>query len=110
MNNFMIIYYAPAELMAQMANVTPEQAEEGMKPWLAWKDKVGDRMINFGAPLIGGITVQPNGVTGPSDKEVSGFSIVQCESMDEAKSLVVDHPHLHWGDGCYIEVYEFARM
>jgi hypothetical protein len=110
MKNFMIIYYAPAELMAQMANVTPEQAAEGMKPWMAWKDKVGDRMVNFGAPLVGGVTVHPNGTSGPCDKEVSGFSIVECENMDEAKSLVADHPHLAWAEGCYIEVYEFARM
>lgn len=28
------------------------------------------------------------------------------EDMEKAKELVKDHPHLEFGDGCYIEIYE----
>lgn len=106
----MVIYYAPAELMAQMANATPEQAAEGMKPWLAWKEKLGEKLVDLGAPLVGGVKVLPDGSGESSQKEVSGFSILQAENIDEAKSLLIDHPHSAWSGGCDIEVHEFAQM
>lgn len=110
MKKFMVIYHAPAELMAQMANATPEQAAEGMKPWLAWKDKLGEKLVDLGAPLMGGIKLLPDGTTEMSKKEVSGFSILQAENMDEAKSLLLNHPHLAWSGGCDIELHEFTQM
>ncbi len=35
MSNFIVFYHAPASAMEQMATATPEQKEEGMKPWMA---------------------------------------------------------------------------
>lgn len=32
MKNYLVIYNAPAEAMAKMANVTPEQQAKGMEP------------------------------------------------------------------------------
>jgi len=49
MKKFMVIYHAPAEAVAQMESATPEQKAEGMKPWLAWKDSVGNKLVDFGA-------------------------------------------------------------
>jgi len=40
--------------MAEMAKATPEQREEGMKPWMAWAKKTGKLLVYFGTPLKGG--------------------------------------------------------
>jgi hypothetical protein len=37
---------------------------------------------------------------------VNGYSIIQAESMEEAVELLKEHPHLHWAEGCKIEVFE----
>ena len=110
MKRFMVIYHAPAEAMAEMANVTPEQKEAGMKPWFEWKDRVGDHLIDFGAPLMGGTRLLPDGSTEMSNKEVSGYSILQAESIEQAKSLLSGHPHLACTGGCDIEVHECIQM
>lgn len=106
----MIIYHAPAEAMAQMANATEEQKMEGMKPWMAWKDSVGNAMVDMGAPLFGGIKLNPDGTSESSAKEVSGYSILQGRSLEEVKGHLKNHPHLAWNDGCDIEVHECAEM
>ena len=84
MKNFIVIYHAPAEAMAAMAEATPEQKMEGMKPWMAWKDSVGDKMVDFGAPLMPGLRLLPDGTTENSTKEVTGYSILKAEDIEDA--------------------------
>lgn len=110
MKRFVVIYHAPAEAMAAMGEATPEQKAEGMKPWLAWKDRLGDKLLDFGAPLVGGQLLKPDGTTQTSTKDVSGYSIIQANDIEEAKSLLIDHPHLQWTGGCDIEVHECVAM
>lgn len=110
MKNFIVIYHAPAEAMAAMAEATPEQKMEGMKPWMAWKDTVGEKMVDFGAPLMPGLKLLPDGTTGNSTKEVTGYSIIQADDMEGAKSLLKGHPHLAWAGGCDIELHECIAM
>ena len=110
MKKFVVIYHAPAEAMAKMGEATEEEKMEGMKPWMAWKDSLGDKLVDFGAPLVGGQRVLPDGSSQHSTKDVSGYSILQANDMDEAKSLLKSHPHLAWTDGCDIEVHECIPM
>ena len=110
MKKFVVIYHAPPEAMAAMADASPEQKAEGMKPWFAWKDSLGDKLIDFGAPLVGGQQILADGSTKTSTKEVTGYSMIQAEDMEEAKSLLASHPHLKWTDGCDIEVHECISM
>ena len=106
MKKFIVIYHAPAEAMAQMANVTPEEMQEGMKPWMDWAAKCGDQLVDMGTPLMGGQRVLPDGTSQDSTREVTGYSVLQANDMAEAKSLVDGHPHLAWTGGCEIEVHE----
>ena len=110
MKKFIAVYYAPAEAMAAMANITPEQAAEGMKPWFAWKEKCGDAVVDFGSPLMPGNRIEPSGSWSASTAQVTGFSILQGGSLDEVKAFFDGHPHLSWAPGCAIDVHEFAPM
>ena len=40
---------------------------------------------------------------------VGGFSVLQAQSIDEASSLLEDHPHFH-APGASIEVHEMLPM
>ena len=108
MKKYLLIYHAPAEVMAGMATATDEQKAESMKPWFAWKDKLGDQLVDFGAPLMGGQRLLPDGSSKDSTKEVTGYSIIKANSMEDAKTLLSGHPHLH--GGCDIEVHETIAM
>ena len=105
MKKFMVIYFAPTDAMEKMQDVTPEQAAEGMKPWMEWAEKCGSGLVDMGTPLGNGVKMT-TASSQPSDKQVVGYSILQAEDMEAAKKMVEAHPHLSWTDGCEIEVYE----
>ena len=110
MKKFIVIYHAPAEAMEMMANATPEQKAEGMKPWMAWAEKCGSQLIDLGAPLVGGQELIPDGTSKASTKEVTGYSLLQADDMEGAKALLQGHPHLAWTGGCTIEVHETVPL
>ena len=109
MKKFIVTYHMPADTWQQSKNASPEEMAEGMKPWMAWAEKCGEALVDFGTPLSGGQKVTSDGTT-PSEKDVAGYSILQAESMDDAVKLMVDHPHLKWSGGCEIEVHESMPM
>jgi len=106
MKRFLVIYNAPVEAMAEMSKATPEQKEADMKVWFAWKDSMGDKLIDFGAPLVRGQRIQSDRSVQAAANAVSGYSIIQAHNMDEAKTMLSNHPHLQWEDGCDIEIHE----
>lgn len=110
MKKFIVLYHAPAEAVAAMGEPTPEQMKEGMKPWMEWAKKCGNKLVDLGTPLTNGQKVHPNGSSSNSTREVQGYSILDAESMEEAKSLLDGHPHLSWNDDCAIEIYESTPM
>lgn len=105
MKKFIVIYYAPASAVEQMSKASPEDMKKGMEPWMAWAQKVGDKMVDLGTPLGNGQKVTKSGATA-SDSQVNGYSILQAEDMDGAVEMLKGHPHLDWAEGCEIEVYE----
>jgi hypothetical protein len=106
MKKFIVIYHAPQDAIEQTANATPEQMEEGMKPWMEWAQKCGSKLVDLGTPLAGGQRVLPGGKSEASTRSVCGYSILEADSMEEAKSLLAGHPHLMWRQDCEIEVHE----
>lgn len=104
MEKFMVLYYAPAEAMQSMATATPEEKEAGMGAWMAWKEKAGERVVDFGSPFMPGESCGVDGNFSPAMNEITGYSIMQADSADELKELLKDHPHLGWWDGCKIEI------
>lgn len=102
MKNYIVIYHAPAELMVPSENTTPED----MKEWMVWAAKCGDQLVDMGTPLMGGQKILPGGGSEKSLRNVTGYSILSAENMEEAKSLIEGHPHLSWNAACEIEIHE----
>ena len=106
----MVLYYAPPEAWAGMEDMTEEQKMEGMKPWQEWMAKCGDALIDGGSPLMGGETMSADGSFSSSTKQVTGYSMLEADSLDGAKDLLAGHPHLMWHEGCEIEVHPCIPM
>jgi hypothetical protein len=104
MTKYVFIYHAPTA-PADAVPPSQEQMDAVMAEWTAWAGKVGDRMVDFGTPLAGGVRVSPEG-TGPSAREVSGYTILEADDLDAALELARNHPHLSMPGGCEIEVHE----
>ena len=104
MTKFVFIYHAPP-MPTDATAPSPEEMQAVMGQWMAWGDTVGERMLDFGTPLAGGVRVTTDG-TSASTREVSGYSMIEAESMDAALELARNHPHLNMPGGCEIEVHE----
>jgi hypothetical protein len=109
MKKFIVLYFASAEATVKMAESTPEQMKDAMKPWMDWAQKCGSGLVDMGTPLGNGLKVTKGG-SSPSQKEVVGYSVLQAENMEGAKKMLEGHPHLMWTEGCEIEVYESMSM
>ncbi|WP_136612032.1 hypothetical protein [Sinomonas albida] len=95
MAKFLVLYRSDVSAVDQMANVTPEQAQEGMKAWTDWFGKAGEAVIDGGSPLSG------------PDQSVSGYSILQADSREALDSILEGHPHTMVGT---LEVFECLSM
>ena len=104
MAKYVFIYHAPTTL-ADATPPTPEQMEAVMGEWTAWAGRVGDRMVDFGTPLAGGVRVTTDG-TSPSTRQVAGYTILEADDLDAALALAKGHPHLNMPGGCEIEIHE----
>jgi len=105
MKKYIVIYTAPVEASQQMAQTSPEDQAKGMQAWMEWAKKCGDKLVDLGSPLTGGQKLSSSGSTA-SSLNIAGYSVLQADNMEEAKSLLKGHPHLGWNAACSIEVYE----
>ncbi len=105
MKKYLVMYHAPPSFNEKMAGMKPEEMMAEMGKWKTWMDDVGDAMVDMGTPLAGGQTVLKSGYKN-SNREVSGYSMIQAESMDAAMELLKGHPHLAMDDSCSIEIHE----
>ena len=71
--------------------------------------KAGSAIVDLGAPLANGKHIESGNVSA-GKLIISGFSIVQANSMDDAIKLFKDHPHFKTPGGASIELLEFVPM
>ena len=108
MSRFLVLYRSPVTTAEQM-DVTPQQAKAGMDLWMGWAKQAGNALIDFGMPLGEGKNVTVNGAA-DSTADIRGYSILEAESVDDAVTLLKDHPHFHSPGESSIEVLEFVAV
>jgi YCII-related domain len=107
MAKFILLYRGPA---TPMEDITPENSEQIMQAWGAWMGKVGDALVDGGAPFAGRTAVAGDGsVTSASD--LNGYTIVDAPDIDTAKTLCDGNPFVSDGTAKFaIEIYELVPM
>lgn len=102
MSKFMMIYKGEATDTADMSEA---DAAAVMAKWAAWMGKVGPALADVGTPFGPGSSVVDDGSTGAAIS-LTGFSVIEAESLAEARSLAGGHPYLSDGGGNFsIEIY-----
>lgn len=87
---------------------TPEEGEKVMAQWESWFRDMGDAVVNPGNPVGLSKTVSAQGVADNGGANpLSGFSIVEAASLDEAVKMAKGCPLLNAGT---VEVAEIMDM
>jgi len=110
MKKFIVTYHAPKEAMQQTAKPTPEQMAKGMEMWMNWAKKCGSNLLDLGSPLVNGQVIGIDGQIKNSNINLTGYSILQAEDMEQLETLLEGHPHLTWNALCTIEIHELQPM
>ena len=88
---------------------TPEEGQQHMSKYRAWLSELGDSAVIPANPLKNTSTVNPDGsVTAGSSTSMSGFTIIETDSMDAALSAAKNCPFLDIGGS--LEVSELMQM
>jgi hypothetical protein len=78
--------------------------------WGQWFGELGEKLVDGGNPFgPNGQAVHMGGVMAVSEKPVTGYSIVNAESMDEAVEMAKTCPLVSSKDGA-VCVYEALPM
>jgi hypothetical protein len=109
MKKFIVLYKSDQSPEEMMRNSTPEQRKSGMDMWMQWSSKAGSSVVDLGSPLGNGQIVTKSGGT-KAPIGVSGYSVMQAESMDDVKAKLKDHPHFMSQGTASIEVYEVMPL
>ena len=107
MARFILLYNGPATPMEEM---TPEQGQAVMEKWQAWMGRVGDALIDIGAPMANGEAIVDDGSSGTAT-QLNGYTIVEADDTNAVKALLDDHPFLSDGSGKFsVEIHELLPV
>ena len=106
MKKFLVTYYSTPEKLAAFTALKEEEKQAGMQAWNMWKDENEDAIIDIGSPLMSPLSVGNLNLTNDSSQILSGFSVIQAENKESAKSIFTNHPHLKNG----IQIFESIEM
>lgn len=92
MSKFVFAYHGGPKSMSQ------EEGAAHMKKWMAWMDGLGDAVVDRGVPVGPSKTVGSDGVTDDGGSNpLSGITMVQADSIDDAVAMAKDSPHIDVG-------------
>src|SRR5262245_10596538 len=108
MKKFLVLYMSPVPAAEQIAKATPEQAKAGMDLWMSWANKNSGSILEMGSPVGNALHMKSDSIS-PGQTHVTGWSIIQAESMEAATKMMDGHPHFRAPRGT-IEILEFLSM
>ena len=88
---------------------SPEEGKQHFSRYMDWLSSLGDAAISPANPLRDTSTVNPDGsVSSGGSTTMSGYTLIEADSMDAALSIAKTCPFLHIGGS--LEVSELVEM
>lgn len=109
MKRYLAVYIGtPAGMDAWNALSETERQQRHVKGVQAWKDWVADNqaaIVEVGAPLGQTLRASPRGID-KTKNALTGFTVVQAQSHEQAAALFEGHPHFTLFPGDSVEILE----
>jgi len=88
---------------------SPEEGKQHMAKYMEWLSSLGDSAVSPANPLKNTSTVNPEGsVTTGGSTTMSGYTIIEADSMETALEIAKNCPFLDIGGS--LEVSELIQM
>jgi hypothetical protein len=83
----------------------------GMAEWMAWKERNGDAVVDFGSPLKPSKHFEAGNVSKIAQVTRRVLTIIQADSREAAEEAILrDHLRSKTPDAPAMELLEFATM
>lgn len=103
MPKFVLAYHGKPDI------TSPQEGQNHMQRWIAWRDGLGEAVVDPGVPVGRSVTVTPTEVLDHGGSNpLSGITILQADTMEDAVAMAQGCPHLS-GSGT-IEIAEAMDM
>ncbi|HSF85762.1 MAG TPA: YciI family protein [Acidimicrobiia bacterium] len=102
MANYVLLYSG-----GSMPETEAEQAQV-MQAWSDWLGSASDMLVDGGAPIGQKKSISPDGAVSDGGGDISGYSVVKADSLDDAVAFAKACPHLTAGGT--VEVGEAMEM
>jgi len=103
MSQYIIVY------LGGVQPSSPEEGKQHFAKYMEWLNSLGDSAVSPANPLKDTNTVNSDGsITNSATSTMSGFTILEVDSMDEALSIAKKCPFLDLGGS--LEVSELTQM
>lgn len=109
MKKFLIGYVAPKSANNQIMEATEEQKAAGIQAWMDWAKSCGDKLVDLGAPLGKAEGINRSG-NKDSNSSLAGYSVLRAESLEDAKAMLKNHPHIMWNPDWHIDIQEMMSI
>ena len=76
---------------------TGEEVNQVMAAWGAWFEQLGAAVVDGGNPFGAASTISPDGSVSTQGPGLSGYSVIEADSMDAAVALAQGCPVLSNG-------------
>jgi hypothetical protein len=85
-----------------------DENRSSLEQWGAFFESLGPAVADIGKPVGEGTAVGAGGATGPTRTGVTGYSVIEADSLELATKLAADCPMI--SDGGTVEVFEALPM
>jgi hypothetical protein len=87
---------------------TDEQRQAVMQAWGEWFGKLGPAIVDPGNPFAGSTSVSGGGAGGEVASKLTGYTVIQADSLDAASALAEGCPVFDGGGS--VDVYETIEV
>ena len=94
MKKFMALYMASSAVVAEMMKATPAEMKAEMDDWMKWSEKNKAAIVDLGTPLGKTKRLGASGGLSDTKNDLTGYTIVQGDSVESVAKIFKDHPHL----------------
>ena len=106
MKNYIVFGFTDESTVNPADEPTQEDRQEIFAKWRIWAEKMGDKLVSMGSPLIHGVRIDGDGVQPGDVSDLAGYMIIKAENHEHAATLLQQSPLFRKGHGQKYELFE----
>ena len=109
MKKFLVLYFAPEEVLESMGETSPEEQEKEIQIWKKWWDENSSHIFDFWNPVGTTEKLSAQWIS-RGDHKVIGYGVMQAENKEKMYEILKSNPHMGWNEEASIEVSEIFEI